>query len=452
MFEDVFCISKDDRYVLYLPLKGIVLETNARFVNLLYRARQGDKVAIAELGVNSGFIDMLFDSRKERARMRRARPLPPLAPQSVTLFLTNDCPLRCKYCYALGGELTPGKNILRMPFDVVTGVLDEVCRNVRQAGSRRLSVIFHGGGDVATAWNLLKDTMEYAHKITSPHKIKVTTAIGLAGILNPKQRRWIVENIDSATVSVDGVEDIQNLHRPLPNGRGSFMHVFETLKDFDRNGFQYGIRTTVTSKSVHRLEEIVQFFCEEFAARQIKIEPMFPQGRAIESDLKSPAARDFVTCFRKARKIAMRFGRNLSYSGARFGVLSNIFCEAAGNSCAVTPNAIITSCFEVLDLDDPLSSLFVYGHFDRNARKMVIDEERRKKLYGLTVQNKPFCSKCFCKYHCAGDCPAKSAREGGQLYPQAPDRCYINQELTKDQIFHTLKAATADTSLNAIVG
>ena len=439
-FSDVFCIPHEDQYIIYLPLRGIIMQGNAQLVNRLYKARLGDADALAELGTTEAFMDELFESKKALERLTRPKELPPFAPTSVTLFLTNECTLRCKYCYANGGETTSGKTALQMPWDMVTGVLGEVLDNVRAAGLSHMTVIFHGGGDVASAWPLLKRTVGYLREITAPYGITVGTSMGLAGVLNRKQRAWIIEHIDAATVSIDGPPDIHDFQRPLPNGGPSFALVRETLKTFDAAGFPYGIRCTLTEQSVHRLEEIVTCFCQEFGARHIQVEPMFPHGRALNADLTSPDALAFIEYFRKARRVARDLGRDLSYSGARLGVVTNVFCQAAGESCAVTPNGIITSCYETLDANDPLASLFMYGYYDAKVRRMVVDDERRKRLYGLTVQNKPYCSKCFCKWHCAGDCAAKASREGGMLHPQAPDRCHINRELTKDQLLEALSA------------
>jgi uncharacterized protein len=437
-FSDVFCIPHEGQFIIYFPLRGTVLLGNAELVRMLYRARQGDRDALDALGASTELIEELFESRRELQRLSAPTGVPPFAPTTVTLFLTNDCTLRCKYCYAKGGETSSGKVSRRMPWEVVTGVLDEVIGNVVKARLPAVSVIFHGGGDVAAAWPLMQDTMGYLREQATARRLGVRTSMGMAGVLNPRQREWIIANIDTATVSLDGPADINDAQRPLPNGRGSYEYVRETLKAFDAAGFHYGIRTTVTEQSVDRLVEIVTVFCQEFATRMIQIEPMFPSGRGLTTHLASPESTAFIENFRKARQVAKSYGRDLTYSGARMGTISNVFCQAAGDSCAVTPDGIITSCYETLDANDDLADLFMYGHFDREQRRMVVDDERRARLLGLTVQNKPYCSRCFCKWHCAGDCPAKSARAGGQLRPQAADRCHINRELTKDQLLDAL--------------
>jgi uncharacterized protein len=433
IYDDVFCIPYNEQYIIYLPLRGIIFLGNARLVNLLYQARIGNQKVLQELNINKSFIGELFNSEKQLEFLKRQQKPQPFMPTSVSLFLTNDCTLRCKYCYADGGSHSNS-----MSWSIVTGVLDQVMKNVLEKNSNHMTVHFHGGGDVSAAWSLLVRTHDFVSQRTFSNKISLRTSIGTNGYLSVKQRNWLIKNIDGATVSIDGPPDLQNYHRPNQYGGPSFSKVYKTLKAFDVANYPYGIRCTITEDSVHRLEEIVSFFCENFKTKKIKIEPMFPRGRASSSLIRSPDAVTFVDGFRKARQIARDAGREMSYSGARLDVLTNVFCQAAGQSCAVTPEGWITSCYEVIDFADPFAKLFFYGRFDLQHNRFIVDEESRKHLFDLSVMNKPFCAKCFCKWHCAGDCPVKSLYN--QINPDKilPDRCYINRELTKDQLIEAL--------------
>jgi uncharacterized protein len=433
-FNNIFCIPHRDKYIVYFPLLQMILQGNKKFVNLLYQALNGDQRARHQLDIDDTFITMVNDAEKRCAHLKSVRQPPDFVPTSVSLFLTNDCTLRCRYCYAEGGMQKQ-----HMPWKLVTGVLDTVLNNVVCSQSKQMEVHFHGGGDVSAAWKLLVQTREYLDQITQPKNIDVKTSIGLNGMLNAEQQQWIIHHIQSATISVDGPPDIHDKHRPQPNGKPSFRRVSETLKSFDNAKYKYGIRCTVTAESVHRLEEIVSFFCENFESRSIKLEPMFPRGRAKDSSFLPPQASLFVKNFRKAKRIAQKAGRELIYSGARLEILTNTFCQAAGESCAVTPDGSITSCYEVLDSSDPLAQLFFYGNYDYETCSFVVDDARRKKLFDLSVLHKPFCEKCFCKWHCAGDCPVKSKYAEIAMDGNIPDRCSINRELTKDQLIECLE-------------
>ena len=105
-----------------------------------------------------------------------------------------------------------------MPWEMVTGVIDTIFANARGADLGTVAVNFHGG-DAGAAWPLLVKTRDY---------------------LRDKERRlgihvliWLTENIDSATVSVDGPPAIHDAQRILPDGSPSSGFVMKTMEHFE---------------------------------------------------------------------------------------------------------------------------------------------------------------------------------------------------------------------------
>jgi uncharacterized protein len=323
-----------------------------------------------------------------------------------------------------------------MPWDTVTGVVDRIFDSAAAAGQKTMVVNFHGG-DPGAVWPLFLRTRDYLRDQEKSLGIRVLTSVGTNGVLDQAQRLWLTENIDSATLSVDGPPDIHDSNRILPDGSPSSALVMKTIEHFDQVKFRYAIRSTITAGTVSRMDEIAQFLCTASAANKIQMEPMFPRGRA--DGVIAPNAQEFVNNFREARKVAAAFGRTLSYSGARLDVLTNVFCKACGDSAVVTPSGDITSCYEIADAKDPLAQVFFFGRYDSQTRSFAVDEDRRARLFGLSVLDKPRCQDCFCKWHCAGDCPAKVLHAESAGPQDLPYRCFINRELTKDQLVATLQ-------------
>jgi uncharacterized protein len=440
-FDNVFILPYGKRYIVHLPLRRASFVANANLVNLLVRARRGDRAALKKLGFDGSLIQALFETPAEYRHLVKPRNIPPFRPTSISLFLTSRCTLRCTYCYAEGGDRP-----FDMPRAMVRGILDLVLANVLAGGSDSMEVNFHGGGDLGASWPLFVEAREYLRKITARRGVKVRTSAGLNGYLNDEQRDWVSRNIDVSTISIDGPPHIHDPHRPTAGGGPSFPVVAETLRHFDKVDYPYGIRTTITGDSVGRMEEIVEYFCRHFASRNIKIEPMFNRGRSEKTGIRPPTAAEFIRHFRKAGKVARKWGRELIYSGARLDAVTCVFCQAAGDTCAVTPEGWVTSCYEVLSPEDPMAGTFFYGRFDMGGKRFVIDEKRRKALYGLNLLNKPQCQGCFCKWNCAGDCPVKSIHAGSQPGAVEPDRCRINRELTRDQIIAALRSPAESPS------
>ena len=293
---------------------------------------------------------------------------------------------------------------------------------------------FHGGGEVTNATALMKKCVSYIRKQARSYGITARIDAGLNGVMDEPMVDWVARNLDGATLSLDGLPEVQNFQRPLSNGRGSYDVVSAALRRMDTRNFKYGIRVTVTHESLEKLVESVEFISTNFGAKSIQIEPVFMAGRALSNELAPVDPQKFVQKYKEALPLARTYGKELKYSGARFYTITNTFCKAAGNSFAVTPDGMLTSCYEVANVDDPRGSLFFFGRLDQESGQFVFDKEKIQRLRSLTVENKPYCKSCFCKWHCAGDCPAKQALLGDAWDPSTSPRCHINRELTKEQI------------------
>ena len=415
-------------FIVYLPVQGILFKANATAVNNFYNALKGDKNAQLSFGLSPESVAKINQAEEKTSIKTDRKCL--FRPTSVSLFLTTNCSMKCIYCYARAGESN-----VQIEKEYIETAVSEVIKNASLSEKKSITVNYHGGGDIGVVWDLVEQTTEYIHKQARKSNIKVFINTGLNGVLSDHQRKWIVENINSATVSIDGYKKIQNMLRPLKNGKPSFDIVHNTLKYFDKYNFNYAIRSTVTAETIRKLEEIITFFCESYKATKIKVEPVFIQGRASQNYVDMPSASDFVKYYLKAEEKAASYNKILLYSGARFDVVSNIFCMAAGSSFGVTPDGDITSCYEVLEKSNPLSDLFFYGKIENG--KIVIFQDRLNRLAALTVDNKEKCQKCFAKFHCAGDCPYKDLLSEKDKKSRNY-RCTINRELTKAQLLKSI--------------
>jgi uncharacterized protein len=174
--------------------------------------------------------------------------------------------------------------------------------------------------------------------------------------------------------------------------------------------------------------------CRSFQARVIHLEPVFRAGRARTDESAPPDPHDFVRGYREARGVTMAHGRVLKYSGARFGTITNRFCQVSDDMLALTPEGLVSACYEVGDVDDPRAEVFFYGRVREETHELEIDMDRLRRLRTLTVEHKASCDDCFCRWSCAGECAAKLALERDAWDASQSPRCHINRELTLDQM------------------
>jgi uncharacterized protein len=395
----------------------------------------------SDAGVNNDRISELTAAGFFAATVANAEPGSDgeWKPTSVTFSTTQKCTLRCKYCYAEGGRLDD----LDIPWPMAKASLDLIVKNGLETG-RSPDVNFLGEGEATASWSEFTTAIEYFQQLCEPHGFVPYVELSTNGVFPASRIEYIAKNCSSVTFSIDGVADIHNANRVLPNGKGSFEHVVRNLRAFDDLGKEYHIRSTVSSTAVGRMDEFVAFVGEELKCKHIHFEPIFDVTKVtrLKGEIIHPDGEAFVQGFRAARQIAARHGIELYYSGSDLNT-RHAFCGAsAARNFLVTSRGIVTACNEVLQPWDPRASLFQYGRWSSEHASFEVDSSKISKLGHLQVADMPKCKGCIAKYNCAGDCYARSAGMFGDPWTaEYTYRCYITRELLKDNLLYALLAS-----------
>jgi uncharacterized protein len=433
LLKQVFSIPLDSgRYLVYAPLHRLAFVANAALVNEVFEhcQRTTGLVPVEPVSTDSALPN---DDLRSVLRLLQPLGLPPdeyaqtgVSYDSVILFLTNQCNLRCSYCYASAGEHSPET----MPWEIAKSGIDFVVRDALSKRKPFITLGFHGGGEPSLNWGVLKRSVGYARDTAERNGLGLTISGAFNACWPDRVVQFVLDNFTDLSISFDGLPKIQNSQRPTKGGRGSHARVAKTLRALDDAGFRYGIRMTVTDDSVQHLEESVRHICESFKPHTIQVEPVFPQGRATTG---GPALTDhgaFISQYMRAFRTASEHGITLFYSGARPEALTQRFCLAACRALVVTPGGGVTTCFEVYSRKHPLGDRFIVGHYNGHGG-FEIDGEKVDRFLNCRSGDTPSCSACFCRWHCAGDCATKAPAAGAGAALRHADRCLVTQELTK---------------------
>jgi len=398
--RDYWYIASDGRpLIFYAPEYKLALALNSPNLDVVAR---------------SGLPSFILE------RLARREPIAPITPPATAfhlgLGLTRDCTLACRYCHAdAGRRQVISRNTLQKTIDYAFG-------RAKSTPKRVLSVSFAVGGEPTLEWDLFTTTVlalkERAHEVN-----RVFLSMTTNGYYNDIKRRFIADNFDVVTVSLDGPPSIHDLHRPTRAGRPSYDAVAETVKFLVAAGsVRIAVRATVSAMSAPLLPMIVEHFVEQFGtAITISFEPLVKIGRAAANDDATvPDMTVYTNNFLEARRIGRSLGVHVTSSGASIRRLVARFCGAmAIPSFAVCIDGRVTACHRDQDAVD-----YGYGQITPTG-EIVIDESR---LEGLARLNDlpPQCSTCFAKWHCAGDCP--------DLRRIGWSRCEFNRALVYDDI------------------
>ena len=436
---DLFTLPDGDgNHVLYAPRQGFIGLVNPDLVNLLARVESS-----GDLRLNDRERACLEEL--ERRGLLNGKepgspvPAPPgrFEPRQVTLFPTNRCNLRCRYCYAEAGDAADSD----MPWPIAEAAVDLVRENVKKAGGRRVSVGFHGGGEPLLRQAFVREVVDHVRRTCQAESLEPTFSAATNGILPEPYLDWIVERFSGLSISYDGLPDVQNEHRPLPDGEGSHERVERTFRRLDEAGFAYSIRATVSSRNVNRMVESLEHIHGQFHPQTVSFEPLHFCGRCSTGDLEPPDLEHFGRRFSECRDWARARGAKVEYSGCRLGKLSHSFCGVTRDNFAVTPEGFITTCYEVLEAADPRSDTFFIGRIDLEG-KLSVREPARRRLHDLTVDNIAYCEDCFAKWNCSGDCLAKVENNdyGGD---RGHGRCRLNRAVLARELRAVIRQRAA---------
>ncbi len=452
--NDIFTIQLDEqRYLIYSPLKKIAFTGNKALAEIIH-SDITTSVENCAIQNKSDFIGLLREKGFFNPEQTPSDEysISGIAYDTVILFLTNQCNLRCRYCYARSGEYASKM----MSWDTARSAIDFAFLNTLENGISEFTLGFHGGGEPTVNFDVLRKSIDYAETLATRHNIKLNISGAFNGCWSVETLDYALNHFTEISISLDGLPDIQNSQRPKASGNGSFAEVDRTLRALDSANVKYGLRMTVTDDSVHRLSESVEYLCKNYRPLKIQAEPVFEQGRATENKLAVQDLSLFVSEFIRGYEIAARHGIELFYSGARPDILTTRFCLAACRAFVVTTDGDITTCFESYGREHPLSSHFIVGSSDKNG-SFTIDTVKLDRYFSHTVYDNKHCAECFCKWHCAGDCAIKTMRHDQSFGYQTTERCYVNREITLYLLLERIKEYggiiwTGDESADNVTG
>jgi len=146
--------------------------------------------------------------------------------RTITLQVTQNCNLRCKYCVYSGSYENRIHTNKRMSFETAQKAIDFL--HDHSSLSAAVSIGFYGGEPLLEI-DLIKKCVDYAKKIFDGKDLSFTMTTN-ATLLTETIMDFLVENNFYVTISFDGPQKIQDKNRVLADGKhGSFNIVIKNV-------------------------------------------------------------------------------------------------------------------------------------------------------------------------------------------------------------------------------
>lgn len=335
---------------------------------------------------------------------------------SAWLHITNDCNLRCTYCYV-------PKTAEAM--DEATGIaaVEAVFRSAQRNGFRAVKLKY-AGGEATLNFRLVQALHRHAMQLAERAGIALREVVLSNGVaLTPAMIAFLRETGMRLMISLDGASAAHDAQRVFANGRGSFLPVSRAIDRALQLGLEPHLSITVTGRNAGALAEIVAFALDRNLAFNLNF---YRESDCAAGGLQAEH-RQLVAGVRAAfAVIAERLPERRLIDGlldrSGFDQPHEHACGAGLTYLAVNHRGGVARCQMELDRavttvadDDPL------GHI---------------RLEPGGFQNTPSgdregCAECTFRLWCAGGCPRLSYLAAGRNDRRSP-LCEVYQALYPD--------------------
>lgn len=346
-------------------------------------------------------------------------------PPFLGIVPTRGCNMSCAYC-----DFSAGKRFDVISQRLIRSAIDSYDHILGEDPFITPSIHFFGGEPMAAA-SAVRYAVDHAReRFGRDVHLEMTTN----GYYSKETAEWAAENFDTIVLSFDGSADIQNLHRPAPNGEESYNIVAQSAELFAHGKCELIIRSCISAESAPRMKAWAEHIAEIYEPAAVCFEPMCESPLSVRSGLQPPEADAFIRGWCEAFRILRREGIQLVFSGADLTALQHSICPLGKDALIVTPNGNIRSCWQISE--DPRCEAFdlTLGYTDEDG--MHIDSHAVQRVRDLSLKNRSECSGCFAYYHCAGGCLLNHNRPSGK----DPYFCRISRTLVLWQLLENLGA------------
>lgn len=307
------------------------------------------------------------------------------------LHITNNCNLKCKYCYIR-------KNEASIDIEKANYILKKLIDSCVNQNVSELHVRF-SGGEPLLCKDKIQQIIDYAESLSTNLVIKYGVLTN-GTLIDYETFLWLKKNHIYISVSLDGIGNFNDVSRCYADGSGSYNNIIKGIDLLKAEGYPLGIMTTITRGNLKGLPALTEVLAEKHLLFRYSLEKtnekgIFPELCKHIDELIDTLNRclDIMESQIDEGNIYFQF----QFCDIQFRRPRLRICSAGDRSLAVDHNNSLAICG--MGLAEPCGNI---GEAD-DLYKLVRD--RNQDLLAASVDNFEPCFSCEWKYSCAGGCP-----------------------------------------------
>lgn len=446
--KDIHVIQKGDRYVVFHPESLSLFSVSKEIGEILICYENNFKYVNQNMDNN---IDNILKHLSENINKDSAKDLKwtDSIPKALSLLISQDCNLRCGYCYADHG--TFGHENKLMSYNTAKKCIDKL---FSKDDPTHISFL---GGEPLLNFHLIKKIDNYLNK----NKLNVIYSMITNGtILNNEIKNFVNEKFLDLHISLDGSKEINDVQRFGGDCRSVHDCVAETLNKLDPRNYPITIKSTITRKNAKRLPEIINYISslniDFIDIRSVKDIP--PNSEFFIND------DEFVMYLDGLAKVLIN-NVNKAANGEKVKMISVTSfilmliitktrwiygCAAGRGLITITANGDVYPCEKYYGLNEFYMGNVYDDDFPGEKFKRLMEMFRQINIY-----NSAYCKACWARYLCGGVCHWRSYISHKDLSRPSERRCmeiktildallpeiaeiFLNEEKTK-KVLNSLK-------------
>lgn len=335
--------------------------------------------------------------------------------KELVLWVTTGCNLRCRYCYANGGN-----DVEYMDWQVAKRALDLMLNQ-----SDNFKIQFAGGEPLLNL-ELVEQVVQYTKGLNTRYQLQTNaTLIDRDVAKNLKQLGIAVG------VSLDGLPAVNDSLRPFLDGQGSTLATIAGLENLRAADICVGLTCVLSAENVAGLPKLVELASYLGNVEGISFDLLRPIGRAKKREVRQadPAlvARFVNATLRRADELALMGGRRVRFREVErmYYLLTHRMRRqhrcyfSAGQLLMVKPNGDAYPCASLTSFPG-----FCLGNIMEEdfAERLATTLEKGRQLVTCPTH----CLTCPDHWLCGGPCPAQTYAQ--QSAGEAkPTECYVKR-------------------------
>ncbi len=361
-----------------------------------------------------------FLARSVSACLLRSRnSTPQIQEQDNTLVawihVTDKCNLRCSYCYLPHVRED-------MSLEAGRAVIGSVFQSAVLHGYREVKLKY-AGGEPLLNFPLILELNALAASLADQYDISLDSVILSNGTLLTAEIAIAMRSAGiRLMISLDGLGEIHNIHRPYAGGHGSFEDVSRGISIALDFGLVPDISITISSKAVAGLSDLLGWVLEQDLPFSLNFyrENLFSLPNADLNMVDDQVITGMLAAYKVIEANLPR--RSLYASLIDRANLSSPHLRTCGvgqNYLVFDQNGQVAKC--QMAIHTPVTNVHA-------ADPLALIRADTAGIQNLSVTEKEGCKTCEWKHWCAGGCPLETHRATGRYDVKSPN-CNIYKAL-----------------------